>query len=376
MASENIARQRILAAVDRLVAVHNDWEDAHETWRRMPRNLQREGAAPPDRIRDNLDAGQAVEDLAMVVEDVTAPLDCQELVVAIGRFLVHWDRYTKQVEQTPTGEPQPVLWSAYREILEKRRGSAAPSTTPKEPVHALLAANVPALTIAKIYEDGRRPETFGGDAVHYGPFFDSLGRPDHVLIQQQAKAELAGNIEEMVVPPGWQSEEDERMAASRRRMMERRLNKVKLAAADRERDDETQGGGGYEDPATIEQLILEGAFESQIAKVKNVSVAEVRAVAAKMGHEINTPSDDQVTWEQKQKELAEIEAASAAETEKAEGDLVREQIVDLWAGNQDQSASEIVDEMMKQHAVNVSPQKVSAILREYRKTRKQSAEVF
>jgi len=110
-----------------------------------------------------------------------------------------------------------------------------------------------------------------------GPFFYSSGTPNISLIEQEGK--FPGSV----IPKGYNPLAEKQKEA--------RLAGISALAQVRKKLAEASGAPIDKDPASIEELLREGAFPDQIAMVKGCTEAHVREVAAKMGFTIQERED-------------------------------------------------------------------------------------
>lgn len=333
----------ILEAVDLLIQVHDDWESDPKA---------------PDVPTAKFE--EAVLACVEVCNLGDTPSKCRELVDAVSRMGVEWEKYAGG-EMGPGHRPRGSFWGAMRAVFHAREGAAPLQHQPIEPVSLLLKQGVSQQQIAlHIYGDGKT-----------GPLVGPNGQPDATKILQEA--DNPGSV----IPKGWvHPREDERISAHRERL------KHRLAAAERHEDLDRQ----TEDPATVEELLREGAFPQQVARVKNVPLDEVLQVAEKLraeGVKVNeppnlssmrAPHEPQLTPEQDkglQPKQPSGDAFDFGADDPESGEsapdidtliqLVHEEHPDLGAG-------ELVSILADQHETEVSVQKVAGVLRKQRET--------
>lgn len=184
-----------------------------------------------------------------------------------------------------SGKPKRAWIRAIEEFGEALKPKVVPSRVPPN-FSAVLAE----------FEGDLRRDTFvarafgiplkdeaTGEFRWRGPFFNASGDPDAALIFREMKTPGS------VVPPGFHPEDlrnpapavelepvPQSLLTSLRRCLE--VSAVRTA--------EVVG-----DPATIQDLLYQGQFVPVIARVKNVSEDEVRAIADQLGIPAKTQSD-------------------------------------------------------------------------------------
>lgn len=357
---------QMTASVDRL-------RRSHERWSEDPQSTP----IPDDRL---------VEDINTCIVICTTgdcPAKGRQLADAVSRFEFEWKRYDSLERVSADGTPLDVLWAAYRAVLVARQGAIEPKLRELESVHQLLNDPVNPLTplqIAKLY--GRRSgrEDAAGVAIWEGPFFGADGDVLHNEILKQAKAEASGSDKDRVIPKDWIHPDEIERVDGERLELERCLSRLEQAEEDAE-------SVPYVDPARVEDLLRQGQVFATIAKVKRVSLEDVRKIANDLGIE-PYDSDSPETWEQQQGDEPRQDpvlkgtedgplAGQAAATEDGEGmpnddpvsELSRErlesvvcEIVDADK-NMSMTAGDIARQVNDQFSTTVSVQMVSHIMR-------------
>lgn len=241
--SDKTRREEILGAVDTLIQSHDEW-------------MEDDGA--PDTPT------KAMEDRLEVAIEVCAiggvPGDCRQLVATVGELGVHWREYSEGA-WGKQGEPLPQFWGAFRTMLSARSGAMIKKPVSPELVCNLVAQGVTARQIAEnIYgwKDAR------GNRV--GPFLDpENGQVLDGLIRQEA--ETPGSV----IPDGWVKDSQLEKYDKRVKEAEARISTVE----DIENKEEKK--------PTVEQMLKDGAYVSQIASVTGVEEDGVRSIAAILG---------------------------------------------------------------------------------------------
>lgn len=329
-------KEQILLAVDNLIRVHDDWE-----------NDDRAPIVPTEAFE------QALEDCVHIVCNGDIPTECREMNTAVSRLAVEWEDYRNLERVNPNGTPHDSMWAAYREIVQARRGAIAPVPRTLESVAQLREQKVPDYQIAKMYGT-RDPSTGLHTPTWIGPFFDENGRIRHDQIDKEHKKPGS------VLGKNWVHPDEISRVEKEKLELDTRLKR--LESQQEQRDDSP-----YEDPASIADMLYEGAFPAQIAKTKKVSIREVLEVAKEL--EI-TPNDihAEETWEDQKKGREEKFTPEQEE-------LIKNAILIVHASDEkeEKSASDIAEAVMKTLELNgVTPQKVAAVLREHKRQSLQS----
>ena len=323
-------KQEILSPVDNLIRVHDAWES---------------DPTQPDVPTEEFET--AAEEAIAACDFGDVPSDCRELVLAVGKFGIEWTRY-KDGHWDRRGRPIGTFWGAFRGILHAREGAVAAKPKRPEPVSELVKQHVTLKQIAhNIYGHHGK-----------GPFIDEAGQILVDKIYEESKKPGS------VIPKDWIHPAEEERIRKLQSDLEGRMQRV----ADRENaEDDTI------DPASIEELLRQGAFPKQIAKVKNVDVEEVYAFAAELGIKteeapnlasMRAPSEPQLTDEQDRALQPRQEPTSDVDEEESESmsdDELNARIVEL--SEEGHGASEIARQLE-----GVTVQKAAAVVREHKKT--------
>ncbi|MBS0207087.1 MAG: hypothetical protein JSS49_29780 [Planctomycetes bacterium] len=236
--------QQILRAVDEILRRIQRWlNDAHA-----------EPILPED-------VGLAIRSALLVCDSGEVPDCCRDLaVVAVPRLeleLLGYQQRDLGKFRPENGAPGPSFWAASKAVATVRAEADAPRTEQLEPVHVLVSQGVTYEQIARhIY--GRRG---------VGPFLQSNGALNTALIEQEAR-QPGSVIPEDWVPP-WHEETLQRR---------RRDLSLKLQAYDWQ-----EVAKKYDDPATVEELLRDGAYIQQIERAKGVSREEALEMARAIG---------------------------------------------------------------------------------------------
>lgn len=230
----------ILAAVDTLKRVHDDWE-----------------ADDQSPVQPTAELERAINATIRTCELGDVPFECRELVQAVDRMGKEWRLY-EAGQRTPDYRPVPAFWEALRGVWRARAGSSRPKARRPEPVSVLIAQKVSYQQIAqRIYG------WFNAKLDRFeGPLLDENGNPDLELIHKEEKEPGA------VVPRDWIHPSERERVAEEEQAAQSSLD-----------PSERHGSIRTEDPASVEELLRQGAFPAQIARVKGISVNDVLAIA-------------------------------------------------------------------------------------------------
>jgi hypothetical protein len=186
---------------------------------------------------------------------------CRDLaIVGVPRLAEEFRGYTQWElgkVRPETGGPGPGFWAAAKAVARARAGADSPLIEELEPVAVLLNQGVSHEQIAR--------HIYGRQGV--GPFLQPNGAANVALIEREA-AEPGSVIPPQWIPP-WHQE-----ALNRRQQDLSR----KLTAFERQ-----ELARKYEDPATVEELLRDGAFIQQVERAKGVTREDVLEAAARIG---------------------------------------------------------------------------------------------
>ena len=213
------------------------------------------GPVVPENVR------LAIESTALTCESGKIPACCRDLaIVAVPRLLEEFRAYNLREYgkvRLESGAPGPSFWGAVKAVVAVRAEAEAPVVERLEPVSVLLGQGVSYDQIARhIY--GRRG---------VGPFIQHNGAPDVALIEKEAR-EPGSVIGSDWIPP-WHEQSME---------LRRKEMASKLKSFDR-----LECATEYDDPATVEEMLRDGAFVQQIQRAKGVTRDQVMAEARRIG---------------------------------------------------------------------------------------------
>lgn len=261
-------RTDILAAVDNLKRVHDAWESDDQSPLQPTAELER-----------------VINATIRTCESGDVPFDCRELIRAVDLMGAEWRKY-EAGQRTPDYRPVPAFWEALRGVWRARAGSSRPKVRRPEPVKVLIDQKVSYQQIAQRIYGWFNPAT----EQFEGPLLDERGNPDIDLIHKEA--EQAGSV----VPKDW-------VHPSERERVEQEAAAVEASLEPSVRHESKP----TEDPATVEELLREGAFPEQIARVKGLSINQVLSIAEQHGIEpakmpnlaaMRAPHEPELTKEQ------------------------------------------------------------------------------
>jgi hypothetical protein len=260
-------------------------------------------------------------------------------------FRAYTDREFGRV-RPEDGAPGPGWWGAVKAFALARHAIDEASAERLEPVSVLLEQGVSHAQIGlQIY--GRRGQ---------GPFVQQNGDVDVALVEKEAR-EPGSVVPADWVPP-WHLE-----ALARRQAQ---LNE-QLALLDR-----MEAARHYDDPCTVEEMLLQGAFVQQIERAKGVSRDDVLTTAKRLGIDAidgpgyRTGTDDSAGPESEEEfdeDTAEI----------ADREAVKRLAIELYIQACGQiSSAEIAAQLRKQgHDINTSA--VAATIGHWKKRQERSA---
>lgn len=227
-------REAILAAVDTLIRVHDEWEADPKS-----------PVVPTERFE------KAVNLCVSICAAGEIPAECRQLVAAVAVLGREWQDYSTG-RQDNEFRPLGSFWDAFRAVKGARKGSQKLEPRKVEPVAILIQQGVSPKQIAYFI--------YGDNGV--GPFVGPRGEVLHDLIDKERLNPGS------VIPKDW-------------------VHPAELAAMQaQEADLETQLQNFTQeievdgtDPASIEDMLREGAFINQICRAKGVTREEVIHVA-------------------------------------------------------------------------------------------------
>jgi len=271
---------------------------------------------------------------AIVVCDGDVPRECREVCMQAQILGEELRAYLIQSEGkvNPNGSPVGSFWSPISKIVDLCSKCETPYVEQLESVKTLVEQKVSPDQIAFcIY--GTRSANGG----YIGPFVTPHGTADVGKINRAAKSE---EDQEAVLGkdwyPPWKSNpfEQRRKDAAARVEAYRKLE---------------EGPKRVTDPATVEELLNDGAYVQQIEKAKGVSRAEILAVADRIG----IPAIDQPGWVNK------TPAKTVPKTPE-DAERLKSAIVQHMTSNPDDGSAEAVASL-KEQGIETTSQQVAAI---------------
>lgn len=203
----------------------------------------------------------AIRSSVLICDREEVPESIRDLaIVAVPRLAEELRGY-RQLEhgkvRIEDGAPGPGFWAAAKALATTRFRIAEPRTEPLEPVSQLLRQGVTYEQIAHhIY--GRRG---------VGPFVQPNGAVDKSLIDKEAKEPGA------VIPAEWIPPWHRSLQRQRESQFKQRLDGYESRRVARH----------YDDPATAEQMLRDGAFIQQVEVAKGMTREEVLQTALNLG---------------------------------------------------------------------------------------------
>lgn len=235
----------LLTAIDSLLVVHDEWVAGNEDLLTM-------------------DYESAIHVLIDTFDEGDIPGTFREAWTAVGQLKVEWARF---VEGATRKNPLPSdsFWAAIANLRSARNTSTESERIPIEPLEMLEKQGVSHRQIAVIYShNGRGPFLRGGEPMV------------HLVRQELARP---GSV----IPEGWVHPQEEERQRELRELQSKSLARIQ------EKQKAAQKAANC--PETIEELLQQNVFPSQIAKMHGVTVAEVMQVASKAGISLPAESD-------------------------------------------------------------------------------------
>lgn len=299
----------------------------------------------------------SIEHAALTASSGDIPQCCQELVMACSQLQVESQRYANQEHgawRPENGSPGPQFWNAVKKVTEKRRGAEMPMYDILEPVCVLRKQGVDDTQIAvHIYGNGR------GE----GPFMRKNGQIDYVKLNQEA--EKPGSVlGENWVPP-WKM----RQVEERKKGLATQL----LAF------DHLETGQHYEDPGTVESMLMDGCYIQQIMAGKNVSRSEVLRAAEEIGIpavdrpgiEINDDGDDQNDMIDESEKKGTKQRTLKAKN-KMQADGVREAAIEAWEASGRTLGAPEVAKQLKKAGMDCTASRAGQLIQEHQRRERET----
>lgn len=205
--------------------------------------------------------GLGIQACLQVCDAGEIPAGSRDLaMVAVPRLAEECRAYAQREHgkvRPENGAPGPSFWASVKAVARARADASTPGVEKREPVALLLQQGVTPDQIARfIY--GRRG---------VGPFLQANGAPSIALIEQEAR-EPGSVIPTDWVPP-WQ-----------RTLLERRDQQLNARL---QRYDQQELARHYDDPATVEEMLRDGAYVQQIERAKGATREEILEAARNLG---------------------------------------------------------------------------------------------
>ncbi|MFO1045349.1 MAG: hypothetical protein U0941_26520 [Planctomycetaceae bacterium] len=205
--------------------------------------------------------GLSIQAALQVCDAGNIPASCRDLAtVAVPRLAEECRAYAQREHgkvRPESGAPGPSFWASVKTVAKARAAAETPVIEKLEPVAVLLQQGVTHDQIARhIY--GRRG---------VGPFLQVNGATNIALMEQEA-TQPGSVIAADWVPP-WHRE-----------LLDRRQQDLELQLS---AYDQQELARHYDDPATVEEMLRDGAFVQQIERAKGTSRDEILEVARTIG---------------------------------------------------------------------------------------------
>lgn len=315
IASSTSRVSQILAASDELLRQILEWIQ------------DRQGAScVPDSVQAALQAVVAACDKAV-------PKSCRALGThAIGRLAEEYRAYSLREcgkVRNENGAPGPSFWAAVAEFARARHQAEPPQLEQFRPVGWLLKQGVSHSQIAR--------HIYGRNGI--GPFIQPNGDVNSALIERE------GRESGSVIPADWIPPWHTAAVSRRQKILKRQLKIFSMMETAQK----------YDEPATVEELLQEGAFVQQIERVKGVSRAAVLAAAARIGVQpIDRPGYRSPAFDQAEREL--LDEADPPLSDNEDRQTLKESIIELYEEFQGElGAAEIAAELRQLgHDINTN----------------------
>lgn len=245
----SLRREEILAAVDDLLAAHDEWES--------------DPLAPSV---PSVAFESAINGAITICEHGDVPGDCRQLVKSMETLALQWTAY-ENGDMQPTGMPKQTFWAALSDVARNRLESSHDERPKLESVMRLKTDKVSDEQIAKIY--GTRVETARGPKW-VGPFFDSRGVVLASKIREEA--EKPGSV----IPSDWVHPTEQARLDKVTEANRNRLTRVQGRATD---------NTPKEDPL---KLLKDGQYADVVAKVCKMPLDDVIELANENGIEVSS----------------------------------------------------------------------------------------
>lgn len=266
------------------------------------------------------------------------PSQCRELVDAVSRLALEFDKYAQDECVAQTGEPLPKFYAAYQSVLRARNGAEPFVPRQIESVSELRRQTLNDVQIARIY--GYMNES----GIWVGPFF---GRRGEVLVDQ-----IALELKEpgKVIPPGWIHPEDVAEDNKRKANLESRMNRLTARA-----EEDKPPKFSEED---VVRYLKEGAYPAQAARTFRLRMDEVIDIANRHGINVGSPESTLI-------QVGTYQAGPEHAVESMNAEAITARILSLK--EEGMANGDIVKTLKQETRQDISIQKVVKILGEQAK---------
>lgn len=315
-------REQILGAVDRMFECHTKWCDDDEA---------------PDLPTELL--ADAIDKAIVVCGRGDIPADCRRLTAAMGAFATRWSLYKTGDETDGRDGPTRDCWRAFEEVMSQRKGAVVRPPRVYESVKQLRDQGVSDAQIALIYK---------------GLFHDGHGRIQSDLIDQEFAKPGS------VVPKDWVHPDELARVAEETAALDGQIAALRKL-----------GEATVVDKASVEELLKEGAYPEQVARVKGLTIDDVLEIARRneitpneMPNLTGTrgPYDPELTPERAMTAQHPVPRIEPEQPE-AEGDTLGDAVDTVLSENASAGAAEIASQASLLLGRPVSAREVNRVLK-------------
>ncbi len=275
--------------------------------------------------------GLGIQAALQTCDSGNIPACCRDLAtVAVPRLAEECRAYVQREHgkvRPESGAPGPSFWASVKAVAKARAGADTPVIEKLEPVAVLLQQGVTHDQIARhIY--GRRGT---------GPFLQANGATNVALIEQEAR-DPGSVIATDWIPP-WHRE-----------LLERRQQELNSRLKGY---DQQELARHYDDPATVEEMLRDGAFVQQIERAKGVSREDILEVARTIGV---TPVDGPGYRPGVRDAVSELDDDDSGAASAADRQALKSLVIELYSQSDcTRGAADIATELRKLgHDINTN----------------------
>jgi len=326
----------ILNALDDVLAAYDEWADDKSDYR----------INPDSALADHLEL------LETTVDNGAIPQQCLTLVVAIGKLMTAYRRYTDGEWCPHSLEPTERFYAAIREVQTARIEAAPPQATLLESVANLRCTEVSYKQIARMHGVLNRRT-----GLWEGPFFTN-GRPDTKLIDQESA------YPQSVLEEGWVHPRETARLEQYEADMKDRLHRIDSRANGVKATSERRAVRPSEDEVVA--YLDEGAFPRMAFRRwrdSGITLAEIMDISER--HNIVPSSKEQPTAPADRMDVEDaglMEPQKTVDTATYSPELLKTRVLELHS--KDRKPAEIRAAVQTEFGQKFSPQKIAAIVRE------------